>query len=64
MNRLAAELATVRQQLKEEQSKNHILGLEQEILLAVIDRDRQRVLAETKRFAAEIASNESPPGGR
>lgn len=64
VDRLTAELADVRQRLKEEQSKNHILGLEQDNLLAVLERDRQRVLAETKRYSAEIASNEVTTGRR
>lgn len=62
---LAAEIFELRTQLAEERSRIRILTLEQEALLAVIERDRARVTAELQSFAASIvaAERKSQDGG-
>lgn len=58
---LRHELAEAREQIEKEQSRNRILALEQEILLAAIERDRLRVQAEATTYAARVVTEERGP---
>jgi len=58
-DRLRAEVLETTDQLAEERSKVRILEVEQELLLAVLERDRRRVEAETQIHASTIVQAEN-----